>query len=160
MTARAHIRRGEIIAQYGSEKAKLLLEDGRRVLSATLGFVDGDDKVVPVEIDSIDNSTGTNTVQNDIITVEDDRVLITQTIRDQTAQEIDTELENEAVRLMGSANLKLAKMHMAGLFYAINEIRGLRGDSPVPVTVFLDQLDTLSDQIDDDVFKTKIKTLL
>lgn len=83
----AHIRSGSILKRFDNP-AKITLEDGRRVHSPPAGFVDGADKVVSIEAETTNTSTGPDIVRTVTETVEADRVLVATTIRDMTAQEI------------------------------------------------------------------------
>lgn len=94
--ALAHIRNGAVIKRFSSERGWLTLEDGRYVSPPVEGFVDGNDRVVPVVEETVDNSTGPDVVRSRTETVEADRVLRTTTIRDMTAQELDDRLTAEA----------------------------------------------------------------
>lgn len=84
----AHIRSGAVLRRFDNPE-KITLEDGRRVHSPPAGFIDGNDKVVAVEVETSDTSTGSNTVTTLATTLEADRVLDAITIRDMTQQEID-----------------------------------------------------------------------
>lgn len=94
MIDRAHIRNGKIIQRLAGEKSWLELEDGSKVSPAVIGFTKGNDKVVPVEYEEKDTSTGSDTVKNITEIVEEDRVCILTTIRDKTTEEISKEEEN------------------------------------------------------------------
>lgn len=92
MTARAHIRSGEIIRRYSGERGWFQLENGDSVSPPVIGYENGNDKIVAVETATVDNSTpGAETVSTGATTVEANRVLITTTIRDKTIQEITAE---------------------------------------------------------------------
>lgn len=86
--ALAHIRNGSIIQRYADEKGWITLEDGRKASPPVAGFVDGADKVVPIETEITNTSTGPDIVTTRATTVEASRVLDSTTIRDMTAQEI------------------------------------------------------------------------
>lgn len=86
--ALAHIRNGSIIQRYAGEKGWMTLEDGRKASPPVAGFIDGNDRVVPVEAETTDTSTGPDIVTTRTTTVEADRVLDATLIRDMTAQEI------------------------------------------------------------------------
>lgn len=94
----AHIRSGAILKRFVNP-AKITLADGRRVHSPQDGFTDGEDKVVPYDVETTDTSTGPDRVTSRTVTVEADRVLEAIAIRDMTAQEIsdrDTAQADEA----------------------------------------------------------------
>lgn len=86
--ALAHIRNGSIVRRYADATGWITLEDGRKASPPVAGFVDGNDKVVPIEAETTDTSTGPNVVTTRETIVEADRVLDATTIRDMTAQEI------------------------------------------------------------------------
>ena len=90
----AHIRNGEIIKTYEEGEGLITFEDGDRWQTAVLGTW-GNDKVVPIETVTNDTSTIPETVRTRTIVVEADRVLITNTIRDMTAQELDEKADQE-----------------------------------------------------------------
>lgn len=90
--ALAHIRSGAIVKQFTNPN-KIQLEAGGFVHSPEAGFENGNDKVVPIVVEQVDTSTGADVVRDQTKTVETDRVLITVTTRDKTAQEITDEDE-------------------------------------------------------------------
>jgi len=94
--ALAHIRSGAIIKRFSEERGWMTLEDGRQVSPPVEGFTDGNDAVVPIVEETVDNSTGPNVVRNQEEIVEASRVLRRTTIRDMTAQEIDEQLDRRA----------------------------------------------------------------
>ena len=55
----AHIRNGQIIKQFPLGRGWVTLEDGRKVSPPVAGFVDGNDKIVPMVEEVQDTSTGT-----------------------------------------------------------------------------------------------------
>lgn len=99
MIDRAHIRNGEIIKKFIGEKGWITLADGSKVSPVTIGFESGDDKVVPVEFVTVDNSTSEKTFKDKKTTVESGRVLITTTIRDKTKKENDKEAKGNILAL-------------------------------------------------------------
>lgn len=86
--ALAHIRNGSIIQRYAGEKGWITLEDGRKASPPVAGFIDGNDRVVPVEAETTDTSTGPDIVTTKTTIVEADRVVDATVTRDMTAQEI------------------------------------------------------------------------
>jgi hypothetical protein len=96
----AHIRNGEIVRQYSSEKGWVELEDGSRMSPPVIGTY-GNDKIVPVVEETKDTSTGSDIVTTDSgYQVEADRVYRLVTIRDMTLQEIadrDAALREKAI---------------------------------------------------------------
>lgn len=93
MADRAHIRFVDpdwtLVRKYNGEKGRFSLEDARTVSPVVIGFVDGNDKIVPIERPSTDTSTGSDIVRSVVETIEATRVVRTETIRDMTQQEID-----------------------------------------------------------------------
>ena len=78
----AHIRGGEIIRTYSEAKGRVDLENGDTVSPPKAGYVNGNDRIVPVVVVTVDNSTGGGARQATIETIEADRVLRTKTISD------------------------------------------------------------------------------
>lgn len=94
MADRAHIRSGAVVKKFNSEKGWIKLEGGGQASPVVIGFVDGNDKVVPVTEVLNDTSTIPQTITTRVEEVLADSVTITKTIRDKTQQEIDdTETE-------------------------------------------------------------------
>ena len=88
----AQIRSGQIIRKFSSSKGWFTLEGGGKVSPPVVGYVNGNDKIVPVETVTVDNSTpASETVSDTVVVVEANRVLRTTTIRDKTVQEITDE---------------------------------------------------------------------
>lgn len=94
---RVHVRNGQVIARYNGEKGWLKLENGKKASPVVIGFVDGNDKVIPIVDDKIDNSTGSDVVAEVTtdwtIQTKPDRYYRLRTIRDKTATEITNEAE-------------------------------------------------------------------
>ena len=78
----AHIRSGVVIRRYSESKGRINLENGDTVSPLVAGYVNGNDRIVPVVEVTVDNSTGTYTRSAMVETVESDRVLRTVTISD------------------------------------------------------------------------------
>lgn len=91
----AHTRSGSLVKSFNNP-AQITLEDGRRVHSPAAGFVDGNDKVLPIENETTDTSTGPDTITTRTTTVEANRVLVATIVRDMTAQEISDRNTTEA----------------------------------------------------------------
>jgi hypothetical protein len=77
----AHTRSGKIIRKY-NETGRVTLENGDTVSPPVAGYINGNDRIVPVVEVTVDNSTTTRTNQATVETVEADRVLRTVTISD------------------------------------------------------------------------------
>jgi hypothetical protein len=84
----AHIRSGEIIRVYPDSNGRVLLENGDTVSPPVAGYINGNDRIVPVEEMTVDNSTTTRTASTSVETVEDDRVLRTMNITDMAIEDI------------------------------------------------------------------------
>lgn len=98
----AHIRSGAIVRRFNEAKGWITLEDGRMASPPVAGFVDGNDKIVVVEAETTDTSTGPDRVVSHTTTVEADRVLDATVIRDMTAQEISNRNTADADRAEAS----------------------------------------------------------
>ena len=103
----AHIRNGQIIKEFGQEKGWFELENGDKVSPPQNGFVNGNDKIVPMIEEVQDTSTGTvGRVSTDTgWQVEADRVYRLRTIRDKTPQEITADEEVLKDRIIASMDL-------------------------------------------------------
>lgn len=126
----AHIRSGNLIKQYPTGTGWVILEDGRRTSPPVAGFVDGNDKVVPMVQEENDTSTGPNVIRTDTgWQVEADRVYRLITIRDKTQAELDAaadaEVTEDLERKTGKAIFRLA-----------NEIQALKGQPDLTVAQF------------------------
>lgn len=80
--ALAHIRNGQIVQTYSSEKGWVTLASGDRVSPVIEGYTNGADTVVPVVEETVDNSTGSATQRTREDVVEADRVVRRTTISD------------------------------------------------------------------------------
>lgn len=78
----AHIRNGQIIQRYASERGWITLEDGSKASPPLAGYVNGNDRIVPVVEETIDNSTTPRTRRTTTEAVEADRVLRLTTVED------------------------------------------------------------------------------
>jgi hypothetical protein len=84
----AHIRNGETIGRYHNGKGRVTLENGGTVSPPVAGYINGNDRIVPVVDVTVDNSTTTRTNRATVETVEADRVLRTVTISDVSIEDI------------------------------------------------------------------------
>lgn len=134
----AHIRNGAVIKRYSEEKGWVTLEDGRMMSPPQVGYVDGNDKIVPVVDEVQDTSTTGNTVKTvGAWEVQADRVYRLTTIRDKTQAELDAEAQ---------ANLDVAEENLditpefralaTAVFELVNDVRGLKGQQPVTAQQF------------------------
>lgn len=85
----AHVRNGQVVQVYKDNNGWITLEDGRKASPPVFGFVDGNDKIVPIVEETQDTSTGPDKVTGRSVIVEVDRVLRLTSIRDMTQEEID-----------------------------------------------------------------------
>ena len=131
--ALAQIRNGEIIKRFAAEKGWFQLEDGRWASPPVAGFTSGNDKIVPVVEETNDTSTTDAKASSQTQTVEAERVLIVRTIRDRTAEEIETEKD---VLILSEADQVLGKV----IFQLVNDVRQLRSQQPVTKAQFLTYL--------------------
>lgn len=156
----AHIRNGSVIAKYTTETGFVHLENGDFVSPPVSGYVNGNDKVVPV-IDVLDDtSSGPNVVVTKTQMVNSDNVTITTHIRNKTAQEIDDEAGQTALTQSNDLTIKLHKLELAGLFWLVNDVRARHSQAAVTVDQFLTNLDTFASQFSDQKFVDKMKSIL
>jgi len=78
----AHIRDGQIVKRYHTEKGWVTLADGSKVSPPVVGYKNGHDKIVPVETETIDNSTRPETTTTHETIIEANRVVDRATISD------------------------------------------------------------------------------
>jgi len=160
----AQIRSGQIIRQFSSSKGWFTLEGGGKVSPPVVGYVNGNDKIVPVEIVTVDNSTpASETVSDTVVVVEANRVLRTTTIRDKTVQEITderdaalAELDTQSRDLQYAVNIHVKEI-TAVLFSAINTLRVADGDAVLTIPQFKTFWDNNSDAITLTQFKTYLQ---
>ena len=85
----AHIKDGKVIRTYHGT-GRVTFENGDTVSPPTAG-VHGNERLVPVVVETVNNATTSRTKSSTVETVEDDRVLRTVTISDVTIEEIRAE---------------------------------------------------------------------
>jgi hypothetical protein len=103
----AHIKNGETIRKYHDSKGRVTLENGDTVSPPVAGYINGNDRIVPVVEVTVDNSTTTRTTRAIVETVESDRVLRTVTITDMSIEDIRAEMsctKMQGVLTLGEAN--------------------------------------------------------
>ena len=84
----AHIRSGEIIRKHNNGTGRVFMENGDTVSPPVAGYINGNDRIVPVVEVTEDNSTTARTTRATVETVEADRVLRTVTISDRSIEDI------------------------------------------------------------------------
>jgi hypothetical protein len=119
----AHIRSGEITGKYSDGKGRVTLENGDTVSPPVAGYINGNDRVVPVVEVTVDNSTTTRTTRATVETVEAERVLRTVTISDIPIEVIRAEM----VISRGAFCLALAG---AGVLPPVEAIDAAKGNWP------------------------------
>lgn len=139
MTDRAHIRGGQIVASYSGEKGWLTLEGGDKVSPVVIGFANGNDRVVAITRQTVDNSTGPDVVKETATDVSDSGVTITTTIRDKTQAEIDAQQTAEIDAALDAVqkNRSGLKALAEGLFIAYNEAREAGGKAAITKQQYL-----------------------
>jgi hypothetical protein len=105
----AHIRSGEIIRKYNDRKGRVTLENGDTVSPPVAGYINGNDRIVPIVEVTVDNSTTTNTYQATVETVEAERVLLTVTISDMSIEDVRATLNREVNLAYSEAMKPLSK---------------------------------------------------
>ncbi len=134
MADRAHIRFVDpdwtLVRKYNGEKGRYLLEDGRTRSPVVIGDEDGNDKIVPIERPSTDTSTGPDIVRTVVETIEETRVVRTETIRDMTAQEITDRGTDKLNFFYGEINDHDGFAGMRDVLFRLqNNVRVLEGKS-------------------------------
>jgi hypothetical protein len=84
----AHIRSGKVTRKYNDGKGRVTLENGDTVSPPIAGYINGNDRIVPIVEETVDNSTTARTKRATVETVEPDRVLRTVTISDIPIEDI------------------------------------------------------------------------
>jgi len=95
----AHVRNGQVITTYPVADGWVILANGDRVSPPVAGYVRGNDKILNVEIEEIDNSTGERAGSNTEWIVQTDKVIRRTTI---------TDLPSEVPQVVSMAQLRLA----------------------------------------------------
>lgn len=157
---RMHVRNGVILGRYSGETGWIELENGSKVSPIIIGFVDGNDKVLPVR--EVVNNTGSGKyVKTQVVEeVLADEVVITTTITTMTPQEIDETTGTEASAISLDPYGKLHKLELAGLFWIVNDIRTRHSQPAITVGQFLTNLDSFAAQFPDQKFIDKMKSIL
>lgn len=125
----AHIRNGKIIKRFSGKRGWFTCEDGAKCSPPTAGFVRGNDRIVPIEEVTEDTSTTDQKIATTQTTVEADRVIVTRTIRDKTAQELSDEQD---VLIASAADQLLGKV----IFQIANDVRELKGQKRITAQQF------------------------
>lgn len=107
----AHIRNGALIRTFSGSKGWFQLEGGGWVSPPVEGFVDGNDKIVPVVEETTGVPVSATTKTTVTRTVEADRYLIAQHTVEKTTEELATEktalVLSQADQVLGKALFKL-----------------------------------------------------
>lgn len=91
----AHVRNGQIITTYPTAEGWVTLGNGKKVSPPVSGYVNGNDKVLPVEDETVDNSTSSATVSAVEWIIESARVVRRTTISDKTQTSADVNVERD-----------------------------------------------------------------
>jgi hypothetical protein len=83
----AHIRSGKVIRKNNGT-GRVTLEGGGTVSPPVAGYINGNDRIVPVVVVTVDKSTTTRINRATVETIEADRVLRTVTISDVPIEDI------------------------------------------------------------------------
>jgi len=107
----AHIRDDHIIQRYATDKGWAILEDGRKVSPPVAGFVDGNDRIVPMVEETNDTSTGTvpTVSKTSDWVVEADRVVRVTTISDMPEEEAWASLREERDAKLTETDWRITK---------------------------------------------------
>ena len=103
----AHIRNGEVVRKYNDSRGRVTLENGDTVSPPVAGYINGNDRIVPIVEVTVDNSTTTRTNRATVETVEADRVLRILTISDMPIDDIRAGMscsKMQGVLTLGEAN--------------------------------------------------------
>ena len=140
----AHIRNGEIIQEYPNDNGWVTLENGDKMSPPIEGYINGNDKIVPVTVALIDLSITTNKKYTTTVTVNADSVSKVTKAVDMTQAEIDAETNQKIINAMSdiqSAESAL-KALAEGLFIAYNEARTAGGKATIDKTTYYNWLKT------------------
>lgn len=83
----AHVRNDKIIKTYNEGKGRVILENGDTVSPPVVGYTNGNDKLLPIVIEEVDNSASQSTTRSMVETIEADRVVRVTTISDRTVEQ-------------------------------------------------------------------------
>lgn len=126
----AHVRNGELIRLFRPDpndvyRGILSLENGGTASPPQEGYVNGNDKVLPVVEETSDSSTGPDKHRTDSgYQVETDRVYRLITVRDMTQQELDDRELERATNASTQDIARLFKKVMAGQFQLVKAANG------------------------------------
>lgn len=129
----AHIRNGEIVRTYIGEKGRVPLENGDTVSPPVAGYVNGNDRIVPVRTVTVDNST---TDQKRSKTAE--QITDAEVIRTTTVSDIPVDDLREGMQMpRGQFCIALAS---AGVLPAAEAIEAAKGNWPATFNAALSGL--------------------
>lgn len=135
----AHIHNGTIVARYASPNVRVDFGDGHTVSPIVIGYTYGEHRIVPLVEETVDTSTGTDTVTTRETLVEADRVLMRTTIRDVTQAEIDQRAaDRDARELRLSEDYGIIRALTRAALDQENRIRVLEGRSELTAEQFRD----------------------
>lgn len=91
----AHVRNGQIVTTYPTAEGWVALENGKKASPPVSGYVNGNDKVLPVEDETVDNATSSVTTSTIEWIVESNRVIRRTTISDKAQTSADVNAERD-----------------------------------------------------------------
>lgn len=119
-----HIRDGKVIRRYQGETGWVILADGRRVSPPVAGFKDGPDMIVPMVVETIDDSTRASTVTTRETVIEKDRVIDRVVIEDAPVAQLVAEVKAEAKARADTTQPADARLEMLAEFAAATLAHG------------------------------------
>lgn len=164
MADRAHIRFHDpdwiVVKKYNSEAGRVINEDGSRTSPVQIGYVSGNDRVVPIAVVTNDTSTGADILRTVDETVDGTAVTRTVTIRDLTVQEIADRGTNTAnERFMGIGDDAVLDAMRDAMHRMNNRIRQLEKENQAIAALLVPALD-LGTVIDNTWTKAEFNTWL
>jgi hypothetical protein len=136
----AHIHNGTIIARYAEGRGSVTY-NGKRIVSPLVAGTYGDHQLLPIETETVDTSTGTETVVERETIIEADRVVVRETTRDKTPEELADDLaERRAGAVMGRLEFARAAA-TAGYISFVEAAQWAAGNTiPPAVQAIIDDL--------------------
>ncbi|MDP2346714.1 MAG: hypothetical protein Q8N34_03200 [Gammaproteobacteria bacterium] len=115
MNILAHVRNGVIVKYFDKPAGWVVLESGQKVSPPVAGYVNGNDKILPVIDETVDTSTGVNTTSSSSVVVKDATVSNVRTIRDMTTQEIAATQAQVVADIISVKRAEIAKQYDAAI---------------------------------------------